>query len=42
MGLKLSKSSESDIKNEISVARNELDNHLEYLKKMSNLGIIIF
>ena len=42
MGLKLSKSSESDIKNEISVARNELHNHLEYLKKMSNLGIIIF
>ena len=41
MGVKSSKS-EPNIKKNIANARIELNEHLEYLKKMSNLGIIIF
>ena len=41
MGVKSSKST-PDIKKNIANARIELNEHLEYLKKMNNLGIIIF
>ena len=41
MGVKSSKST-PDIKKNIANAKIELNNHLEYLKRMSNLGILIF
>lgn len=37
-----SSKSDLDIKNNIQIAKVELDEHLAYLNKMSNSGIIIF